>query len=114
MQRIRVPSGANAYEVQRTQLTGSDFELRFAWNGRAESWTLDIGAIGDESQAEPTPILAGAKLFIGHDLLGRCNHPMRPLGSLRAYSNDGSAQHPGLTDFGVRCFLAYLEPGEAL
>jgi hypothetical protein len=109
---LAVPPSGVPYLTQRTLLSGVDFELTWAWNSRTDTWALNIAALGDGEQENPTPVLTGAKVFIGFDLLRRCRHPKRPLGSLWAYSADGSYLHPGQNDLGTRVNIVYLEPGE--
>jgi hypothetical protein len=111
MLQLDTPPSGTPYQTQRTLLSGVPFELYWAWNARTESWTISISAIGD-AEDEPTPVLNGAKLFIGYDLLRRCRHTKRPPGSLYVISSDGTNQHPGKDDLGVRCAVIYVEPGE--
>ena len=106
------PASGVPYQTQRTQLTGVDYEVSWAFNARSGSWAISFAVIGETE--DPTPVLDGAKLHIGHDLLGRCQHPSRPAGSVWVYSVDGSQEQPGLDDLGSRCHVLYLEPGEVL
>lgn len=112
MIELPTPPADTPYWTCRTQLSGTDFELYYAYNSRAESWTLTISAIGDGAE-EPSPVLTGAKLFIGFDLLRRCKHPKRPLGRLYVYSVDQRFEHPKMNELGSRVNLLYVEPGES-
>lgn len=101
------------YVSQRTQLSGIPFLVSWAFNARTDSWTISLAAMGDGSEA-PTPVLSGAKVFIGYDLMRRCRHPLRPPGRLYAYSTDGGYEHPTMNELGSRVKVIYLEPGERL
>jgi hypothetical protein len=111
MLQLETPPSGTPYQTQRMQLSGAPFEIYWAYNSRVDSWTISLSAIGDGAE-EPTPVLSGAKLFIGHDLLRRCHHPKRPPGSLYVVSNDKGYQHPGKNDLGTRCSVLYVEPGD--
>jgi hypothetical protein len=111
MLQLETPPLGTPYQKQRTLLSGVPFEVYWAFNTRTESWTISLSAIGD-AEEEPTPVLNGAKLFIGYDLLRRCRHEKRPPGELYVISADGTRLHPGRDDLGVRCNVIYLEPGE--
>ena len=109
---LTTPPTGVAYRKQRTSLSGVDYQLFWAYNTRSDSWTLSIDAIGNGENT--TPVLTGAKLHIGYDLLRRCVHDQRPTGQIWVYSTDGTRQHPGQTDLGDRCRVLYLEEGESL
>ena len=110
---IPPPAGVPYYKY-RTLLTGSDYEVAWSYNSRTESWSISIGVIGDQTSpaGEATPVLSGAKLHIGFDLLRRCRHPLRPPGELWVYSSDGSHKRPGMSDLGSRVHVIYAEPGD--
>lgn len=111
MMLIPTPASGVPYQAQRTQLSGVDYEVTWAYNSRSDSWAISFAVIGETE--DPTPVLNGAKLHMGHDLLGRCQHPNKPAGSVWVFSVDGSRTQPGLNDLGTRCHLLYLEPGES-
>ncbi len=114
MIELTPPPAGTPYLKQRTLLSGSDYAISWAWNSRTEGWAISLAALGDgtDVDGEPTPVLTGAKLHIGFDLLRRCQHPLRPPGELWVYSTDGSHQHPGLSELGSRVHVIYAEPGE--
>jgi Domain of unknown function (DUF6983) len=109
MIKLKAPDGTNPYVSMYTVLTGRTFELRWAHNDRSDSWTLSVGYL---SGTEVIPVLVGAKLVQGRDLLFRNRNPYKPEGTIYVVANDGSRERPRLTDFADRCSVLYLEPGE--
>jgi hypothetical protein len=110
---IPVPTEAAESFTQRTRIEGIDYSLRFSHNSRADRWSLDIAAIGGVDQAD-VPIVTGAMIFIGNDLLRYASHELAPPGVLLALSADGSRRAPGLDALGTRVQLYYVEAGEKL
>lgn len=96
----------------RTRLGGTDYLLRFAHNVRSDSWTLDVTALGGTAE-QLVPIVTGAKIFIGNDLLRHAiRHALTPPGRLLALSADGTRRAPTRDELGERVRLYYLDPGE--
>lgn len=108
---IPLPTDEADSFTQRTRLDGVDYTFRYSHNSRSDSWTLDIAAIGGPDQ-EPIPIVTGAKIFIGNDLLRYADHELKPPGVLLALSSDGTRRAPTQDELGTRVRLYYLTPGE--
>lgn len=104
------PSQGGAFS-QRTRLGERDYIIRYRHNSRVDSWTIDLEAL--QEGGVPLPVMTGKKLFIGHDLLRRCESTERPPGSLVVMRFDGTRNVPNGTDLAI-CKLIYLEPGETL
>jgi hypothetical protein len=114
MLTIPLPTEVAGSFTQRTRIEGVDYALRFTHNSRSDSWALDIAAIGGGDE-ENVPIVTGAKIFIGNDLLRYANHPtLTPPGTLIALSSDGLRRAPTRDELGTRVQLYYLEDGETL
>ncbi len=80
------------------------FELR--WNGRAESWKLDI------LDRDGNVLLAGKRVVIGFPLTIRAAYDRRlPPGQIIAIDTTGADAEPGLDDLGERVRLLYIEAG---
>jgi hypothetical protein len=111
--KLQPPISGVPYQKQRTILDGKEFQIEWKYNERTDSWTISLDAIGDATQEEPTPVLTGAKVFIGYDILRRCRHEMRPGGKLFCMSSDNTRRHPGRDDLASgRCCLIYFDEGE--
>ncbi len=97
------------YYTQRTKLDGRDYNLRFAWNQRAERWTLDIL---DEAAV---PIVSGIKLVTNFPLLRSYQwDPDVPPGKLLVMTLTQDRSPPGFYDLGIgrRCELTYFSATE--
>lgn len=112
---IPTPPAARAgmTSTQRTKLDGKSYSLRFAYNTRTDSWSLDVLTAGS-AKAEPIPIALGMAIHIGYNLLRFASHPQTPPGILMAVSSDGSRKAPGLNELGTRVRLFYVPEGESL
>lgn len=90
--------------TQRTELDGTEYQLRFDWNDRRQRWTFGILALDD------TPILTGQTVSLNIPLNRR--QVGGPPGVLVAYSEDTNAP-PGLLDLGARVKLVYYDAASA-
>ena len=108
---IPLPSTVSGVFEQRTRLGERDYIVRYRHNSRVDSWTIDLEALQDGGAT--LPVMTGKKLFIGHDLLRRCESTERPPGSLVIQRFDGTRDVPTGTSL-KDCKLIYLEPGETL
>lgn len=79
-----------------TALAGAQYILDLRWNGRDESWYMDVLA------EDETPIRLGIKVVLGTILGGREVDPLFPAGVLQAVDLTNSGTEAGLDDLGDR------------
>lgn len=107
MATLLIPTSPGVpYFTQKTRLDGRDFLLRFAYNERAERFSLSIF---DESEQ---PILRGLWLVTNWPLLRRYRADIRlPPGELMVVDLSGDGSPPTLDELGEgkRCELTYFE-----
>ena len=88
-------------------LEGISYKLRFNYNGRESLWYLSLLTAGGE------PISEGMKLVLNIPLLRKVADSRRPGGELYVIESDSfgvsTGQPPGLTDFGTRVELIYID-----
>lgn len=115
MRLIPTRTDLTNYEVT-VELDGVDFDLRFLWNDRDETWYLTISETQsttiDADTGEKVPLLAGVPVLIGVPLLRVLRGSVRPSGELVAYDTTNLGRAPGLTDLGSRVQLFYVEASE--
>jgi hypothetical protein len=92
--------------VQRTQLDGKDFLLKFDWNDRTGHWYLSIADTDDAA------ILTGRQLSTDCPILLGCTDARRPSGDLFVRDLQGSGDDPGFSDLGSRFVLLYFTRDE--
>jgi len=85
----------------RTSLEGTDYVLRFDWNGRDECWQMGI------MDSTETPIVMGIPLNINSNLIGRFEIPELPPGLLMLYDTSDNNEEAGRDDLGDRAVLLY-------
>lgn len=113
MIQLVTPPDGQPYASVRMVLTGSEFQLSWAYNTRTDSWTLSIYR-AQPDDTDLTPVMVGALVCMGRDLLARCQHPQRPDGTIYVVSTDG-VHDVDLDDLsGGRVRVLYFEPGEAI
>lgn len=102
---VDIPTVAGVpYYTLRTRLDGRDYNMRFAWNERAERWHLDI--MTDTGEL----LVAGIKLVANWPLLRFYHSDSRlPPGELSVIDLTPDGSPPGLSDLeiGARCTLTY-------
>lgn len=102
------PTGnGDTQSVQRTVLSGVEYELRWRWNARAGAWYMDLLDAGGAMLA------TGRRLVVNASLWGRRVDERMPPGQLWALDTSRSPQDPGLHDIGQRVRLVYLDLSEA-
>lgn len=115
MRLIPTRTDLTNYELT-VELDGVDFDLRFLWNDRDESWYLTITETQetsiDEETGEKVPLLSGVPINIGVPLMRVLTSLDRPSGELLAFDTTGTGTAPGKTELGSRVLLYYLEAAE--
>jgi hypothetical protein len=87
---------------QIVSLSGVDYELFFAWNSRESRWYFSLSNDG-------VRLLSGIKVVINWPLIRPGQSlPMSP-GMLIAIDATGAGVDPGLSDFGDRVTLMYVD-----
>jgi len=108
LKTIPLPSEAFGEFSQRTQFDAKDYKLTYRYNSRSDNWSFDLTRLS----VTPRVVMAGAKLFVGFQLLGPHNDPDMPTGTL-FLTGDGTHTPPGAGNLG-RFNLNYLPAGELL
>lgn len=105
---LTIPTTADPFYVQRTDLEGREYVLTFDYSTREGVWYLTIA---DDTE---TVLAAGVKLTVGLPLLYRFKDARMPPGLLFVYSSTGDDSPPGLADLapGGRCTLDYMTSDE--
>ena len=86
---------------QQVELEGELYTLTFSYNGRTDSWCLDVG--------EERDVLQGVRLTGGIDVLKQHHHLDVPPGELVCVDLDGLGREPTRLLFGDRVVLQYTE-----
>lgn len=92
------------YYTARTKMDGREYTLRFAWNERAERWSLDI------LDADEVPLVCSIRLVSNWPLLRYYQWDTRlPPGELMVVDLSLEKTPPGLYELGIglRCELTY-------
>lgn len=92
-------------------LTGTDFILRFDYNGRQDCWYWGIYT------AARVAIKVGMKVVCGWDSLRTCVDPNRPSGQIFFFNSNDSGQlgagqsqsTPRFSDIGRSALLVYID-----
>ena len=106
MQEIPLPSGS-AFFRQRVPLEGVDFYLDFAWNGRAETWSIGI------LDADENPLVMGMTGVSNRPLLHRYKHkPGMPLGDLALLDPTDLIDAANFDQLGKEVTLVYIPSSE--
>jgi hypothetical protein len=107
MATLLIPTSPGVpYFTQKTRLDGRDYLLRFAYNERAERFSLSIYDESDE------PLIEGLWLVANWPLLRHYRHDARlPPGELWVSDLTGDGSPPRLDELGEgrRCELTYFE-----
>jgi len=99
---IPISSDSGNYNFQ-TELDGTDYILRFRYNGRSTSWYMDM------STPENAPIIMGIKIVVGTELLSSFKHLAIPQGIMYAVNLENVNQEPTRNNFGSEIRLVYNE-----
>jgi hypothetical protein len=93
--------------LEEMQLDGVVLLLRFVWNSTGSYWAMDVLDVNKD------PILAGIKLVLGYDLIGRYRNPGLPGGGMFAIDPAGGLGPIAYGDFtGARGLqLVYMPRG---
>lgn len=86
------------------QLGTRFYVLRFLWNTRTSTWSLDIYTQDEE------PILLGQRIFVGFLGFKRFKDLRLPEGRIYFYDTSGKSIDPGRTDLGDRVQMFYEDP----
>lgn len=115
MRLIPTRTDLTNYELT-VELDRVDYDLRFLWNDRDETWYLTITETQttniDADTGEKVPLLAGVPILIGVPLLRVLRGLVRPSGELMAFDTTNEGRAPGLTELGARVQLLYIEASE--
>lgn len=105
-----VPTSADAFYTQTTNLDGTDYVLTFRYNQRERCYYLSIGT------PQGTSIIEGIKVVCNYALLAAYNPAGRPPGELVALtSGQAGDAPPDLGELGedARVTLCYLSATDA-
>lgn len=91
-----------------TQLGGSTFRLRFAWNSRFLFWVVDL------LRADGTAICEGRKLLLGVPLYEDVVVDGLPAPAIIALAPSGDVQRIGFGDLGQRVGVYTIGAGNAV
>jgi len=80
---IPTPTASEAHSRQTTALSGVDYIIKFDWSSRIGAWTFDL------LLADGTPLLQGAVLVPGWDVMRTLATLGRPPGILAVVTTDG-------------------------
>jgi hypothetical protein len=106
IQQIPLPTDNPSFS-QRVSLSGTDYVLRFDYNGRENRWYLDVFDTAD------SPIVRGVKLIPEWPLLRRVADSRKPPGHLVCTNYSGNKSGltpPGFSDLGRSFGLVYVIP----
>lgn len=92
--------------TQRVTLDGREYFMSFQWNQREAKWYL---AIADENE---DTIVSGIKVVADFPLTRKVADTRIAPGELLAIDFSQTGQDPGLTDFGERVLLVYVEASD--
>jgi len=99
---IPINSDSGNYSFQ-TEIDGADYILRFRYNGRTESWYMDI------SDPSNTPLVMGIKIVVGTGLLESFKRLSIPQGTFYAVNLESIFADPTRYNFGTEVRLVYIE-----
>lgn len=91
---------------QITTLDGVDYILNFRWNQREGRWYMTLSTASDGVIQGPVKVVADWPLVYPQQ------DPPLPPGTLLAFDTTGEGIDPGLSDFGTRVRLMYLDEDE--
>ncbi len=86
---------------QLVEMDGELYTLTFTYNGRTDSWCMDVG--------EEQDVIQGIRLVGGIDILKQFHHLDVPPGELRCVDLDELGREPTKTLLGDRVVLLYTE-----
>ena len=89
-----------------TGFVGDEFVFNVRWNGRAESWFIDILA------RDRTHIASGLKLVLGTLIGGRSTDPRFPQGVFQVIDLSGDFRDAGFDDLGTRVIVYFYSNTE--
>ncbi len=99
---LPVDASAPHYDVQ-VVLEGATYLLELRWNERSTAWSLSISDVAGKL------LVAGRRVVLGANLLGRSADARLPPGILVAVDSSGTDQEAGRDDLGGRVQLVYIE-----
>ncbi len=91
-----------AYDFE-VELEGALYRFDLHWNARDGAWFLAL------YDATENLLVAGRKVVLGANLLGRSADPALPPGALLIVDTSGANEDPRRDDLGARCQLCYME-----
>jgi hypothetical protein len=106
---ILIPTDSTGALREYTEVVGLEaakYTIKLSWNTRTEHWMLSL------YDTAANPVIEGAAVSCGVDLLRGSSVSTRPPGRLLAIPTDASIEHPGLKGLGSRVQLYYEEAGE--
>jgi hypothetical protein len=107
-----IPTECDANEiapyVQRTPIEGQVYRLSFAWNSRAECWTMDVADATGAPVAGSIPIRNGIPCFPASPQYRLAAFPQMPPGAFIPVPVDHNDADAAQIDLGRRVLLAYI------
>jgi hypothetical protein len=85
----------------QTSLFGVRYQLRFFWNFRDSSWSVDL--IGPDA----VPIMQGGRVTLNYDVMAQVTDNRKPPGYLMFIDTSSRFLPPGVNDLGQRVRLTY-------
>lgn len=103
---IELPLTSDSAQAFTCQLGAQKFYFEITYNSRNGTWALSMA---DDATREP--IITGAPIVLGADLLDPYN---LPYGALVAQDKTGQGRDAGPDDLGDRVVLHWVAPDEVL
>lgn len=104
---ILIPlDSVRAFSTQKIDLVDATFRIDMAWNGRDETWWMNLYT--EQGDA----IVVGTPLVPDWDLLGRYRDSRLPAGHFFAVDTSGAGLPPGRNDLGDRVQLVFFTDEE--
>lgn len=103
---LPIDSEAPSYEFSCT-LEGRTYTFDLTWNERSGAWFLSV------RDTDGVDLVAGRRVVLGANLLGRSANAALPPGVLLAIDTSGTDTDAGPDDLGARVKLLYIESAGA-
>jgi len=103
---IPTPPASSFGFLVRVNLEGVFYRLQFKWNGRDESWYLDIGDDGGNATVRNLRLVIGDDILAPHKSIAAAKCPQ---GNLRVVDTEASGVEAERDELGGRVLLLYDE-----
>ena len=105
---VVIPTDSSTAEIppyrQTSPLDGVAYVLDFAWNERAQVWTMAVSTAAGQLLADSIPIRNGVPVGVWAHAL-----PSFPQGLFQSVTTDNTTADAGQSDLGSRVLLTYLQ-----